>query len=93
MAEHDDVRRQVRLLTARIAAAERAAGMTDDDTVKAASTMQHQVRERLRDSSVRATTPVLLAFQLAALHTRLRNAENRRTTHKTFGMRLTLGDL
>lgn len=56
--------------------------MTDEDTVKAANTMQHQVRERLKASGVIATTPVLLAFQLAALHTRLRNAEGHRVAWK-----------
>jgi hypothetical protein len=85
MADLSDAHRQIRLLTARVSAAERAAGMTAEDTAKAERSVEICVRKRRNACDVTINAPVLLAFRLSALHTRLRNAEGHRIARKMFG--------
>jgi hypothetical protein len=82
MADLSDAHRQIRLLTARIAAAERAAGMTADDTATAERSMERHVRERQKAWGVSVADETLVAFRLSALHSRLRDAEGYRVARK-----------
>jgi hypothetical protein len=82
MSDTTGARRQISLLTARVAAAERAAGMSDDDVAKAERAMERHVRERQQAADGEVTEAVLTAFRLSALHIRLRDAEDYRITRK-----------
>jgi hypothetical protein len=78
MVGHSHIRRQIRLLTARVIAAERAAGMNSDDTAKAERSMERHVRDRRKAVDGEAPDQLVFAFQLSALHLRLRAAEEYR---------------
>ena len=82
MVGHSHIRRQIRLLTARVTAAERAAGMNSDDTAKAVRTMEHHVQHRREGVDGEAPDQLVFAFELSALHIRLRDAENYRVARK-----------
>ena len=70
MADLSATHRQLRLLTARTAAAERAAGMTGDDIAAAARAMETRNHARVEE----AAGDVILAFRLSSLHIRLSDA-------------------
>jgi hypothetical protein len=74
--------RQLRLLAARIAAAECAAGMTDDDIAAAARAMELRNRARMEEATGDVPENVVLAFRLSSLHIRLSNAERFRTARR-----------
>jgi hypothetical protein len=82
MVGHSHIRRQIRLLTAKVIAAERAAGMNPDKAAQAERSMERHVSDR--QAAVDGATPdqLVLAFQLSALHIRLRDAENYRLARK-----------
>ena len=82
LADLSDAHRQIRLLTARIAAAERAAGMTADDTATAERSMERYVLERQRAWGASVADETLAAFRLSALHGRLRAAVGYRVARK-----------
>ena len=82
MVGHSHIRRQIRLLTARVIAAERAAGMNSDDTAKAERSMERHVRVGREAVDGHAPDQLVFAFQLSALHIRLRDAEGYRLARK-----------
>jgi hypothetical protein len=82
MVDHSHVRRQIRLLTARVSAAERAAGMNSDATAKAERSMERHVRDHREAVDREAPDGLMFASQLSALHIRLRDAENFRVARK-----------
>jgi hypothetical protein len=82
MADPTASNRQLRLLTALVVAAERAACMTAHDIATAKSAMVRFVAKRQTASDAPVTDAVLLAFRLAALHTRLNAAEEYRRSRK-----------
>ena len=82
MVGHSHIRRQIRLLTARVIAAERAAGMNSDDTAKAEPSMERHVRDRREAVDGKAPDHLVFAFQLSALHIRLRDADDYRVARK-----------
>jgi hypothetical protein len=82
MADLSGAHRQLRLLTARVAAAERAAGMTDDDIAAAARAMETRNHARIEDATGDVPEGVLLAFRLSSLHIRLSDAERFRTARR-----------
>jgi hypothetical protein len=77
-----DAHRQIRLLTARIIATERAAGMSADAIAAAERAVARHVSERRNSYGVECTDAVLLAFRLSALHLRLRAADEYRLARK-----------
>jgi hypothetical protein len=82
MVGHSHIRRQIRLLTARVIAAERAAGMNSDDTTKAERSMERHVRDRREAVEGEAPDQLVFAFQFAALQIRLRDADDYRVARK-----------
>ena len=68
MVGHSHIRRQIRLLTARVIAAERAAGMNSDDTAKAEHLMERHVRDRREAVEGKAPDHLVFAFQLGPAH-------------------------
>jgi hypothetical protein len=82
MVGHSHIRRQIRLLTARVIAAERAAGMNSDDTAKAERSMERHVRERWEGVEGEVPDQLVFAFQFAALQIRLRDADEYRVARK-----------
>jgi hypothetical protein len=82
MVGHSHTRRQIRLLTARVTAAERAAGMNSDDTAKAKRAMERHVQYRREGVDGEAPDQLVFAFQLSALHIRLRDADEYRVARK-----------
>jgi hypothetical protein len=66
MVGHSHIRRQIRLLTARVIAAEPAAGMNSDDTAKAERSMERHVRERREGVEGEVPDQLVFAFQFAA---------------------------
>jgi hypothetical protein len=82
MVGHSHIRRQIRLLTARVIAAERAAGMNSDDTAKAERSMERHVRERREGVEGKVHDQLVFAFQFAALQIRLRDADEYRVARK-----------
>ena len=82
MVGHSHIRRQIRLLTARVIAAERAAGMNSGDTAKAERSMERHVRDRREAVDGEAPDHLVFAFQLSALHIRLRDANDYRVARK-----------
>jgi hypothetical protein len=82
MVGHSHIRRQIRLLTARVIAAERAAGMNSDDTAKAERSMERHVRERREGVEGKVHDQLVFASQFAALQIRLRDADEYRVARK-----------
>jgi hypothetical protein len=76
MVGHSHIRRQIRLLTARVIAAERAAGMNSDDTALAERSMQRHVLDRRAAVGGEVPDQLAFAFQLSSLHVRLSDAEH-----------------
>ena len=76
MVGHSHMRRQIRLLTARVIAAERAAGMNSEDTAKAERSMERHVLDHRAAVDGEVPDQLLFAFQLSSLHMRLSDAED-----------------
>jgi hypothetical protein len=75
MVGHSHIRRQIRLLTARVTAAERAAGMNSDDTALAERSMQRHVLDSRAAVDGEVPDQLAFAFQLSSLQVRLSDAE------------------
>ena len=82
MADLSAAHRQLRLLTARTAAAERAAGMTGDDIAAAARAMETRNHARVEEAAGDVPENVIPAFRLSSLHIRLSDAERFRTARR-----------
>ena len=86
MPHQISARRQIYLLKAQVAAAERAAGMSKERIRECERAMEHYISERLRDADKGIETDAaLLSLRLAALHVRLRFAKDYRVTGKDNG--------
>ena len=83
MVGHSHIRRQIRLLTARVIAAERAAEIHSDDTAKAERLMERRVLDRRAAVDGEVPDQLAFAFQLSSLHIRLSDAERYRLTRRT----------
>ena len=82
MVGHSHIRRQIRLLTARVIAAERAAGMSYEDTAKAERSMERHVLDRRAAVDGEVADQLAFAFQLSSLHIRLSDAEHFRIARR-----------
>lgn len=81
MPDVSGAHRQIRMLTARVIAAEKAAGMNNSDIATARFSMENSINERV-DAVGKVADEMLLAFRLSALHARLHNAEAYRTARR-----------